>query len=136
MNDKKNFHPWKEVATQLLSSVGGESVFHSNLKLSPQYSCNVKKLSSFTKALYMPGKLCALTEINLNNKEMILSQSLWDNSFIFTADSKTLFNLSLFKTGVVFVNDLVDDSGNIKPWETLSAEKELIRQIFLAGMAF
>ena len=45
---------------------------------------------------------------------MILSQSLWNNSFIFTANSKTLFNLSLFKKGAVFVNDLVDDSGNTK----------------------
>ena len=62
LKDKNNFHPWKGVATQLLSSVGGESVFHSNLKLLPQYSCNVKKLSSFYKGLYTPGKLCALTE--------------------------------------------------------------------------
>ena len=51
LKDKNNFHPWKEVATQLLSSVGGESVFHSNLKLSPQYSCNVKRLSSVYKGL-------------------------------------------------------------------------------------
>ena len=98
LKDKKNFHPWKQVATQLLSSVGGESVFHSNLKLSPQYSCNVKKLSSFYKGLvYAWEILCIDRKINLNNKEMILSQSLWNNSFIFTADSKTLFNLSLFK---------------------------------------
>ena len=62
---------------------------------------------------------------------MILSQSLWNNSFIHSADSKTLFNLSLFKKRVVFVNDLVDDSGNIKPWETLSAEKELNPTDFL-----
>ena len=51
----------------------------------------------------MPGKLCIDREINLNNKEIILSQTLWNNSFIFTANSKTLFNLSLFKKGVVFV---------------------------------
>ena len=37
----------------------------------------------------------------------------------------------MFKKGVVFVNDLVDDSGNIKPWETLSAEKELNPTDFL-----
>ena len=51
----------------------------------------------------MPGKLCIDREINLNNKEIILSQSLWNNSFIFTANSKTLFNLSQFKKEVVFV---------------------------------
>ena len=62
---------------------------------------------------------------------MILSQSLWNNLFILTANSKALFNLSLFKKGVVFVNDSVDDSGNVKPWETFSAEKELNPTDFL-----
>ena len=126
LKDKNNFHCWKEVADQLLSLVGGESVFHSNLILSPQYSCNVKKFGSFYKDLvYAWETLCNDRDINLNNKEMVLSQSLWNNSFILAANSKTLFNLSLFKKEVVFVNDLVDDSGNVKPWETLSEEKEL-----------
>ena len=54
------------------------------------------------------------------------------NTFIFTATSKRLFNLSLFKKGVIFVNDSIDDSGNVKLWETLSAEKELNPTDFLA----
>ena len=62
---------------------------------------------------------------------MILSQSLWNNSFIFTANSKKIY-LSLFKKGVVFVNDIVDGSGNIKLWESLSAEKELNPTDFLS----
>ena len=39
------------------------------------------------------------------------------------SDSRTLFNDSLFKKGVAFVNDLIDDLGNVKSWEAVSAEK-------------
>ena len=40
---------------------------------------------------------------------------------IVTSDSITLFNDSLFKKGVAFVNDLIDDLGNVKSWEAVSA---------------
>ena len=77
LKGRRNFRPWKEVANQLLSSVGGESLFHSHLKLSPQHSCNVKKLGSFYKDhVYAWETLCIDRDINLNYKEMILSQSL------------------------------------------------------------
>ena len=32
VKDRENFHPWKLVASYLLSPVGRESVFHANLK--------------------------------------------------------------------------------------------------------
>ena len=51
LKDRENFHPWKLVASHLLSPVGGESVFHANLKLSPQYKGKVKQLSSFYREL-------------------------------------------------------------------------------------
>ena len=92
------------------SPVGGESVFYANLKLSPQYKGKVKQLSSFYRELvYAWETLSNGGDINLDHKEMILSQSLWNNSIIVTSDSRTLFNDSLFKKGVAFVNDLIDD---------------------------
>ena len=39
---------------------------------------------------------------------MILSQSLRNKSLIVTSDSRPMFNDSLFKKGVAFVNDLID----------------------------
>ena len=51
IKDRENFHLWKLVASHLLSPVGGESVFHANLKLSPQYKSKVKHLSSFYREL-------------------------------------------------------------------------------------
>ena len=62
---------------------------------------------------------------------MILSQSLWNDSLIVASDSRTLFHDSLFKQGVAFVNDLIDDLGNVKSWEVISAETELKPTDFL-----
>ena len=64
---------------------------------------------------------------------MILSQNLWNNSLIVTSDSRT-FNDSLFKKGVAFVNDLIDNIGsvkNVKSYKIMSAGKELKPTDFL-----
>ena len=50
---------------------------------------------------------------------------MWNNSLIVISDSRTLLKDSLFKKGVAFVNDLIDDLGNAKFWEAVSAEKGL-----------
>ena len=69
--------------------------------------------------------------LNLDCKEMILFHCLWDNSLTVTSDSRTLFNDSLFKKGVAFVNDSIDDLGNVKFWEAVSAEKGIKPTAFL-----
>ena len=81
LKDRENFHPWKLVASHLLLPVGGESVSHGNLKLSPQYKVKVKQLNSFYRELvYAWETLNNGGDIKLDCKEMILSQSLWNNS--------------------------------------------------------
>ena len=88
----------------------GESVFHANLKLSPQYKSKVKHLSSFyIELVYVWETLSNGGDIILDHKEIILSRSLWNNSLIVTSDSRILFNDSLFKNGVALVNDLIDE---------------------------
>ena len=137
IKDRENFHPWKLVASHLLSPVEGESVFHANLELSPQYKGKVKQLISFYEEIvYAWETLSNGGDINLDRKEMILSQSLWNNSLIVTSNSRTLFDDSLFKKGVAFVNYLTDELGNVKSWEAVSAEKELKPTHFLGCMAF
>ena len=112
--------------------MGGESVFHANIKLSPQYKFKVKQLSSFDRELVCTWEtLSNGGDINLDRKEMILSQSLWNNSLMVTSESRTLLNDSLLKKGVAFVKDLKDDLSNVKSWKIVSAEKELKRTDFL-----
>ena len=97
----------KLVASQLLSPVGGESIFHAILKLSLQYKSKVKHLTSFYRELvYVWETLSNGGDIILDHKELTLSQSLWNNSLIVTSDSRTLFNDSLFN-GLPLVNDLM-----------------------------
>ena len=132
LKDSYNFHPWKLAASQLLSPVGGESVFHENLKLSAQFKGKVKQLRSFYRELvYAWETLSSGGDINPDCKEMFLSHSLWNNSLIVTSDSRTLFDDSLFKKGVAFVNDLIDDLDNIKSWEAVSSGKALKPTDFL-----
>ena len=83
--------------------------------VSPQYKDKVKQLSLFYRELVFAwGTLSKGGDINLDSKEMILSQSVWNNSLIAASDSRTLLNDSLSKKGVVFVNHLIDDLVNVK----------------------
>ena len=75
IKDRENFHLWKLVASHLLSPVRRESVFHANLKLSPQNKSEVKHLSSFNRELvYVWETLSNGGDIILDHKEVILSQ--------------------------------------------------------------
>ena len=61
LNDRENCHPWKVVASHLLSSVGGE------------YKGKVKQLSSLYRELvYAWETLNNGGYINLNSKKMIV----------------------------------------------------------------
>ena len=51
LNDS-NFHPWKAVASYLLSSVGGDTIFHQNLFLSDTFKHKVNKLPQFCNCTY------------------------------------------------------------------------------------
>ena len=44
-----NFHPWKVLANHLLSPVGGEAIFHTNLCLSERFRQRTDNLRLFYK---------------------------------------------------------------------------------------
>ena len=108
--------PSMEISCKSVTVTSGSRIcFHANLKLLPQYKGKVKQLSSFYReVVYAWETLSSGGDINPDCKEMILSQSSWNNSLIVTSDSRSLFNDSLFKKGVAFVNDLIDDLSNVK----------------------
>ena len=45
-----NSHPWKVVANQLLSQVGGDAIFHTNLCLPDNFKQEANKYLCFTKS--------------------------------------------------------------------------------------
>ena len=74
-----NSHPWKVVANQLLSQVGGDAIFHTNLCLSDNLKQQTNKLPLFYKELInVWEKMSKFENMNGNN---ILAQSLWNNVY-------------------------------------------------------
>ena len=55
LNDS-NFHPWIAAASCLLSSVGGDTIFHQNLFLSDTFKYKVNKLPQFYNQFVMLWK--------------------------------------------------------------------------------
>ena len=75
-----NSHPWKVVANQLLSQVGGDAIFHTNLCLSDNFKQQANKLPLFYKELINVWEKMSKFE-NMNGND-ILAQSLWNNKFL------------------------------------------------------
>ena len=95
LKDSK-FHPWKAVASYLLSSVGGDTMFQQNLFLSETFKQKVNKLSQFYNELVLLCEKFSKCE-NLSD-DQILRQCLWNNKFI-GAKSKSLYAESLSRKG-------------------------------------
>ena len=57
-----NFHPWKAVASCLLSPVGGDTIFHQNLFLSDTFKHKVNKLPHFYNQLVTFWEKCSECE--------------------------------------------------------------------------
>ena len=121
LNDS-NSYPWKVVANQLLSRVGGDAIFDTNLCLSDNFKQQVNELPLFYKELISVWEKRSKFE-NMNGND-ILAQSLWNNKFA-EVKSKSLYNLSLVSKGIKTINDLVDIERSIKNWETISKEFNL-----------
>ena len=117
-----NSHPWKAVANQLLSQVGGDAIFDTNLCFSDNFKQQANKLPLFYKELInVWGKMSKFENMNSND---ILAQSLWNNKFV-NVKSKSLYTMSLVRKGIKTINALVDIEGSIKNWETFSKKFNL-----------
>ena len=115
-----NFHPWKAVASYLLSSVGGNTIFHQNLFLSDTFKQKVNKLSQLYNELVSVWEKFSKCE-NLSDNQ-ILGQFLWNNKFI-CAKSKSL--------NVELIYDLFNRDGVFKNWDSVSQESNLRPTHFL-----
>ena len=71
--------PWKAVASCLISSVGGDTIFHQNLSLPDTFKQKVNKLPQFLNELVSLWEKFSKCE-NLSD-DQILGQSLWNNNF-------------------------------------------------------
>ena len=75
-----DLHPWKVTANQLLSQVGGDTIFHTNLCPSNNLKQQLNELPLFYKELINLWEKMSESE-NMNGND-ILAQSLWNNKFV------------------------------------------------------
>ena len=68
------------VVNQLLSQVGGDAIFHTNLCLSDNFKQQVNELLLFYKELINVWEKMSKFE-NMNGND-ILAQKLWNNKFV------------------------------------------------------
>ena len=114
------------MANQLLSQVGGDAIFHTNLcpsdNFKQQNELTLNELLLFYKELINVWEKMSHFE-NTNGND-ILAQLLWNKKLI-KVKSKSLYTMSLVRKGIKTINDLVDTEGSIKNWETVSKEFNL-----------
>ena len=105
------------MANQLLSQVGGDATFHTNLCVSDNFKQQTNKLPLFYKELINVWEKISKFE-NVNGND-ILAQSLWNNKFV-KVKSKSLYTMSLVRKGIKTINDLVDIEGSTKTGKLLA----------------
>ena len=81
------------VANQLLSQVGSDAIFHTNLCLADTFKQQVNKLPLFYKELINVWEKMSKFE-NMNGND-ILAQSIWNSKFV-KVKSKSLYTMGLF----------------------------------------
>ena len=108
-----NFHPWKVLANHLLSPVGGEAFFRTNLCLSEKFRQRTNDLPLFYKELALTWEKYFVSKSLMVGQ--IATQSLWNNEFIHTK-SESLYDESLVSKGIMTMSDLFDNEGELKNW--------------------
>ena len=127
--DETNFHPWHEVAKVILSDLGGEKIFQTNLSLEQSNKAICNKLPKFYKELLNLWQSLSTGEIN--ELEFVLTQNLWNNAFVLSGNN-SLFNRSLVSKGINYISDLPDCDGNFICWNSMVAKFNLNRNDYFA----
>ena len=119
---KPIFHPWQEIAKIILSDLGGEKIFHTNISLEQSKKAICNKLPKFYKELLDLWQSLSTGEIN--ELEFVLTQNLWNNAFVLSGNNP-LFNRSLVSKGIDYISDLIDCDGNFTCWNSMVAKFNL-----------
>ena len=129
LRDTTDFHPWKVLANLILKSVGGSSIFHSNLSLSKLTKQRIEQLPLFyVDAINLFIHFAKVEDLSSND---IMSQHLWDNAFILRQNSP-IYDPYLSSRGIKTLKDVIDSEGNNRKWEYMSDKYQLKPVDFLS----
>ena len=108
-----DFHPWKSTANHLYQSLGGASVFQSNLQLSQSCSAAISGLPIFYQELIqLWHKIC---DTEPTQPSEILGQSVWNNRFILCKRDPIIYN-EFYSKGIRTVYDLMCQDHKFLDW--------------------
>ena len=129
LRDTTDFHPWKVLANLILKSVGGSSIFQSNLSLSKLTKQRIEQLPLFyVDAINLFIQFAKVEDLSSND---IMSQHLWDNAFILRQNSP-IYDPYLSSKGIKTLKDVIDGEGNNRKWEYMSDKYQLKPVDFLS----
>ena len=110
--DPNNNSPWKILLLDILENFGYENMWH--LQKEGLYIVS-KSLNPFWKNVVQAWG--EITSISATAPETVLAQPLWYNKQI-KIDNKSIFKKKWIKSGIFFINDLIDHNGNFLNHET------------------
>ena len=95
-------------------------IFHSNLSINPN---KIKEFPTYYQDIFIKWEKHFSSSPSLPSS--VASQCLWHNKYI-KIDDKTIFSSSLSAKGINFVGQLFQNNQQIKKWDELKTEFDLI----------
>ena len=100
--------------------LGKNFIFHSNLSINPN---KIKEFPTYYQDILIKWEKNFSSLPSLPSS--VASQCLWHNKYI-KIDDKTIFSSSLSAKGINFVGQLFQNNQQIKKWDELKTEFDLI----------
>ena len=120
-----NTNPWMQIPKNLFSTTFSvDSIFFPNLSID---NISLRKLPIFYQE--MVKSWIAISQSNPHSISLILSQSLWYNSFI-KIDSKPLSPSFLCLKQPLFLKDIFDTNGAFLAWDAFAHKFNLTQDFY------
>ena len=118
-----NYHPWKVLPREYLTLPNGDSVFHRNFESNPFLLRKLNSLPTFYKDLLRYWS--EVSHCDINCAELILSESLWYNTFI-KIHANTVYFEEFSLVGINKVKDLFEKDGKLKEFDKLRQDNPFL----------
>ena len=118
-----NYHPWKVLPREYLTLPNGDSVFHRNFESNTFLLRKLNSLPTFYKDLLRYWS--EVSHCDINCAELILSESLWYNTFI-KIDANTVYFEEFSLVGINKVKDLFEKNGKLKEFDKLRQDNPFL----------
>ena len=125
------FHPWKIIPNKLFSFTGTSSVFCQNFKPSIHCAERFSRFPKFYQELILFWEnVC--TEQPKDFQDININQSIRNNKLILR-EGDSIFYPSLHGKGLLFIRDLLDETGSFLNWSIVEEKFCLRYEDYITG---